>query len=197
MTTLVKICGMTDERAVQSAVEAGADAVGFVFFDKSPRNIAPHEAARLAASVPAHVRKVAVMLHPDVSLWDEVRSVLKPDALQTDSEDFVYLSVERGIEKWPVLREGAVPGTGQFPGIFVYEGRKSGMGETVDWETAAAIALEGRMILAGGLSADNVAEAIARVAPYGVDVSSAVESQPGVKDAARIAAFVEAARAAG
>ena len=86
---------------------------------------------------------------------------------------------------------------GRFPGIFVYEGRKSGMGETVDWETAAAIAREGRMILAGGLSADNVAEAIAKVAPYGVDVSSAVESRPGVKDAARIAAFVEAARAAG
>ena len=192
---MVKICGMTDERAVQAAVDAGADALGFVFFDKSPRNLSPERAAGLAARVPQHVRRVAVMLHPDAGLWDEVSRVLRPDVLQTDAGDFSYLSVEHGVEKWPVLREGAVPD--YFPATFVYEGPKSGMGETVDWEIAAEIARQGQMILAGGLGVDNVAAAIAKVMPYGVDVSSAVESQPGVKDVDKISAFVEAAKAAG
>ena len=83
-----------------------------------------------------------------------------------------------------------------FPEIFVYEGQKSGHGETVDWVIAAGHSRQGRMILAGGLSAANVGEAIARVAPFGVDVSSAVESRPGVKDPDRIRAFIEAAKAA-
>jgi phosphoribosylanthranilate isomerase len=187
---------MTDEQAVQAAVDAGAGAVGFVFYARSPRNLTPDQAAELAAKVPPHVKKVAVMLHPDANLWNQVSKVLRPDVLQTDSEDFAYLTVDQRIEKWPVLREGAVPKAGRFPGTFVYEGRRSGMGETVDWNAAATIAREGRMILAGGLNAVNVAEAITRVAPYGVDVSSAVESRPGVKDAARIAAFVKAAMAA-
>ena len=195
MTVMVKICGMTDERAVQAAVDAGADALGFVFFDKSPRNLSPEKAVSLAAKVPQHVRRVAVMLHPEARLWDEVNRALRPDVLQTDAGDFLYLTVEHGVEKWPVLREGAVPD--HFPATFVYEGPKSGTGETVDWEIAAEIARQGQMILAGGLGIDNVASAIAKVKPYGVDVSSAVESQPGVKDVDKISAFVAAAKAVG
>ena len=83
-----------------------------------------------------------------------------------------------------------------FPETFVYEGQKSGFGETVNWTVAAGIARRGRMILAGGLDIENVGEAIRQVSPYGVDVSSAVESTRGKKDAAMIAAFVAAARAA-
>jgi phosphoribosylanthranilate isomerase len=196
MTTLVKICGMTDEQAVREAVEAGVDALGFVFYEPSPRNLAPARAATLAAAVPSHVRRVAVMLHPDAGLWNEVSHVLRPDVLQTDREDFRYLTVPSGIEKWPVVREGAVPDQLAPQEIFVYEGRQSGQGSLVDWETAAAIARRGRMILAGGLSADNVAQAIAKVTPFGVDVSSAVESQPGVKDVRKMRAFIEAAKAA-
>jgi phosphoribosylanthranilate isomerase len=194
MSLLVKICGMRDESAIGAAVESGADAVGFVFFDKSPRNVEPEQAAALAAAVPRGVLKVAVTLHPDAALWNEVQRALRPDVLQTDLEDFAYLDVNPGIEKWPVLREGSLPG--EIPGSFVYEGRKSGQGLAVDWKSAAAIATRGRMILAGGLSVDNVAEAIATVRPWGVDVSSAVESSPGVKDAAKIMEFVAAARAA-
>jgi phosphoribosylanthranilate isomerase len=83
-----------------------------------------------------------------------------------------------------------------LPGEFLYEGRCSGSGETVEWGLAATLARRGRMILAGGLDAANVGEAIARVRPFGVDVSSAVESAPGKKDPRKIRAFINAARAA-
>lgn len=196
MTTLVKICGMTGQKAVNAAVAAGADAVGFVFFDKSPRNLTPEQAARLAMDVPSNVLRVAVMLHPASALWDEVSDALRPDVLQTDSDDFSYLNVAHSIARWPVLREGAVPANNALPATFVYEGKRSGQGQTVDWDGAARIARRGRMILAGGLTIDNVAAAIDKVAPYGVDVSSAVESGPGEKDVALIAAFIAAAKAA-
>jgi phosphoribosylanthranilate isomerase len=189
----VKICGMTDEAAVEASVAAGADAVGFVFFHKSPRNLTPAAAATLASGLPDTVRKVAVMLHPDGTLWEEVQRALRPDILQTDLADFACLEVDPAIEKWPVLREGSLPG--ELPDTFVYEGRMSGKGQAVDWEVAADIAKRGRMILAGGLNALNVSDAIARVRPWGVDVSSAVESAPGIKDAGRISEFVAAAKA--
>lgn len=195
MTVMVKICGMSDAAAIAAAVEAGADAIGFVFFEKSPRNVAPEAAARLAAAIPSHVRRVAVTLHPDPLMWVEIEEILRPDVLQTDFGDFSYLDVADGIEKWPVLREGAVPESGPPAGPFVYEGRMSGVGETVDWGVAAELARHGRMILAGGLTAGNVATAIEEVAPWGVDVSSAVESSPGVKDIRMIEAFIAAAKA--
>lgn len=194
MTVFVKICGMTDEAAISAAVNAGADAIGFVFHERSPRNLSIADAVRLGARVPASVKKIAVTMHPDASLWAEIQASFHPDALQTDLDDFAYLSVAPEVEKWPVLREGSVPRN--LPEIFVYEGRTSGHGETVDWEIAAGYSRQGRMILAGGLSAANLGEAIGKVAPFGVDVSSAVESRPGVKDPDRIRAFIEAAKAA-
>ena len=196
MTTLVKICGMTDTAAVEAAVAAGADAIGFVFFSKSPRNVSAQQARQLAEHIPANIRRVAVMLHPEVALWQEVEAVFQPDVLQTDADDFSYLNVAAGIEKWPVIREGSVSADMVFPETFVYEGKKSGFGETVNWTIAAGIAHRGNMILAGGLDNENVGEAIRQVAPFGVDVSSAVESERGKKDAAKIAAFVTAARVA-
>jgi phosphoribosylanthranilate isomerase len=194
MTVFVKICGMTDEVAVQAAVAAGADAIGFVFHERSPRNLSVAEAVRLGGFVPAGIRKIAVTMHPEAALWEDIQASFRPDALQTDAEDFAYLTMDAGIEQWPVLREGCVPES--VPGVFIYEGRQSGQGETVDWDVAAKYSGQGRMILAGGLSAANVGEAIRKVSPYGVDVSSAVESRPGVKDPDRINAFIEAAKAA-
>lgn len=196
MTLLVKICGLTDTSAVRAAVAAGADALGFVFYEKSPRNITAEAARQLAEEVPAHVRRVAVMLHPAKALWKEVEAVLRPDVLQTDRDDFSYLQVADGIEKWPVLREGMLHEVDALPGTFVYEGGNSGHGERVNWKLAAELAVHGRMILAGGLDVGNVRDAIRQVVPYGVDVSSAVESRPGKKDVAKIAAFVAAAKAA-
>jgi len=196
MKPLIKICGLSDVASVDAAIDAGADAVGFVFAE-SVRRVTAQHAVRIAARVPAHIRRVAVMLHPTAAQWQEVRSIFQPDILQTDSADFEHLEVPDGIDRWPVLREGRAPVNDAWPGVFIYEGRASGAGESVDWQLAAAHARCGKMVLAGGLDSNNVAEAIRAVAPFGVDVSSGVESAPGKKDAGKIRAFIQAAKAAG
>lgn len=197
----VKICGLSSEEHVQAAVAAGADAVGFVFAD-SVRKVEPAHAAAISKAVPATVKKVAVMLHPSNDEWRAVLSDFAPDVLQTDVEDFAGLDVTAGIECWPVLRAGnRVTDTFRVglrvADTYLYEGARSGRGETVDWSSAAEVARGGNMILAGGLSPLNVAEAIAVVRPFGVDVSSGVEVAPGQKDSGLIRAFISAAKAAG
>ena len=194
MNTLVKICGLRDVQTVDATVAAGADAVGFVFAD-SVRRVTIAEANAAAANVPPNVMRVAVMLHPSAGEWREVATNFRPDVLQTDIDDFDYLEVPAAIRRWPVIREGACLND-EMPGTFIYEGRKSGKGERVDWNRAAQIARSGNMILAGGLDAANVADAIRQVGPFGVDVSSAVESEPGRKDVHKIESFIAAARAA-
>jgi phosphoribosylanthranilate isomerase len=196
----VKICGIRDVAHAEAAVEAGADALGFVFAE-SPRNITPGEAAVITQHLPRGVKRVAVMWHPSNEDWQAVLETFHPDALQTDVEDFKALRVPDTIACWPVIRQMgpdtmAVPDTAMVSGPFVYEGADSGMGETVDWSRAAAVAERGSMILAGGLTPGNVAEAIARVQPWGVDVSSGVESERGVKDTELIRQFIGAVRAA-
>ncbi len=194
MTCLVKICGLKHIATVDIAVKAGADAVGFVFAE-SVRQVTVRHAAFIAANVPEHVLRVAVMLHPSAEEWEEVQTIFCPDVLQTDAEDFERLDVPDDIARWPVIREGSEPGEDSLPNTFVYEGKTSGQGETVDWTTASAYAKRAKLILAGGLDRDNVADAIRRVAPFGVDVSSAVESSPGEKDPDLIRAFIEIVRA--
>jgi len=193
--SLVKVCGLTDRAAVDAAVAAGANAIGFVFAE-SVRRVTPERAAELSAGVPDSVRRVAVMLHPSEAEWQAVYATFRPDVLQSDADDFESLQVSDEVECWPVIREGSIDDIAVFPKTFLYEGRASGQGQTVNWEQASACAKLGHMILAGGLSADNVADAIREVSPWGVDVSSAVESAPGRKDPNKIAAFVEAARSA-
>ncbi|MFO1375527.1 MAG: phosphoribosylanthranilate isomerase [Steroidobacteraceae bacterium] len=195
MNVLVKICGLTTPQAVDVALAAGADAVGFVFHGSSPRNVQPQRAAVLAARVPKRVRRVAVTLHPTQALVDAVLAAFTPDVWQTDAADFDALALPARIERWPVLRAGGVLPT-PVPARFLFEGARSGSGEVADWTLAAALAKEGELVLGGGLDAANVGAAIRAVRPYGVDVSSGVESAPGVKDPARIEAFVNAARAA-
>ena len=210
MSLFVKICGLKSAADVDTAVDAGADAVGFVFAD-SPRRVTPAEASAASRDLPAAVRRVAVMRHPTNTQWRAVLDGFRPDVLQTDAGDFETLDVPAEVERWPVLREGrddtgSLRGwpmlhegrdeTGSLPGVFLYEGPTSGAGVTVDWALAASIARRGHMILAGGLSAANVGVAITTVRPHGVDVSSAVESEPGVKDPKLIREFIEAARAA-
>jgi phosphoribosylanthranilate isomerase len=194
MTTFVKICGLRDGATVAAAVEAGADAVGFVFAD-SPRRVSVDEARRAARTVPDSVRRVAVMRHPSGADWADVLERFKPDVLQTDAEDFAGLEVPSHVATWPVLREGrsaSVP----VPQEFIYEGPVSGSGETVDWKNAASLARKGRMVLAGGLDASNVGDAIRAARPWGVDVSSGVESAPGEKDVEKIRQFIGAVRTA-
>jgi phosphoribosylanthranilate isomerase len=193
MSVFVKICGLGKQADVAAAVEAGADALGFVFA-KSVRRISAAKAAAISANLPPHVKRVAVMMHPANDEWQAVLQAFSPDVLQTDAEDFAALDIPPSIEQWPVYREGGVtPATRE---TYVYEGSNSGRGEQVDWSRAAEIARTGRMILAGGLAAANVADAIATVRPFGVDVSSAVESAPAQKDARLIKEFLTAVRAA-
>lgn len=193
MSLFVKICGLRDVRDVNAAVAAGANAVGFVFA-ASPRRVHPGEARAIATDVPRGVRRVAVMLHPSNAEWLEVLDEFQPDVLQTDAGDFEDLDVPDHVERWPVFREG---GRGpRAARTYVYEGRNSGTGKTVDWQGARKQAAHGNMILAGGLAPANVAEAVAIVRPWGVDVSSGVESSPGKKDTQLIRDFIRAARAA-
>ncbi len=199
---LVKVCGLRARAEVEIAVEAGANAVGFVFCEKSSRNVSPDEARAASDGLPGNVKRVAVMQHPGKDEWETVLREFNPAVLQTDATDFAYLDVADNVERWPVYREGdEVPtdaGTSrQDQALFVYEGLKSGSGQTVDWTVAAAIARRRCMILAGGLDEHNVGMAIRTVHPAGVDVSSGVEKTPGKKDPGLIKRFIEAARVAG
>jgi len=195
MSLLVKICGLTTPAAIEAALAAGADALGFVFHESSPRNLSPAQAAALAAALPAGVLKVAVTLHPAQALVDAVLARFSPDAWQTDAADFAALQLPADVARWPVLRAGTVL-VGPLPERFLFEGARSGSGELADWSQAATLARRGELILGGGLDAGNVAAAVRAVRPFGVDVSSGVESAPGHKDPVRIGSFVKAARAA-
>ncbi len=194
MSVFVKICGLRDKDSVAAAIKAGANAVGFVFAG-SVRQVTPAEAVAATGSVPAEVQRVAVMRHPSNDEWQAVLAGFAPDVLQTDAEDFDELDVPDNVIRWPVIREGSAAASKPLPQVYVYEGASSGMGETVDWSHAAAVATNGKMILAGGLAVSNVAAAIRTVRPFGVDVSSAVESAPGHKDDELIRQFIGAVRA--
>ena len=196
MSLLIKICGQTGEEGITAAVDAGADAIGFVFHSPSPRNMEPVRAAILAAAfVPENVLRVAVTLHPSQALVDDVLAEFTPDVWQTDAADFKSLQLPATIARWPVWRTGsALPDS--LPPQLLYEAAASGAGIQADWTVAAGLARRCGLILGGGLGAANVGAAIAMVRPYGVDVSSGVESEPGVKDPAMVRGFIEAARAA-
>ena len=195
MNVFVKICGLRSADMVTAAVDAGANAVGFVFAD-SPRKVTVDEACKAARDLPEHVMKVAVMQHPTAGEWLEVLQGFRPDVLQTDVADLAELDVPAEVQAWPVYREGGRIPALDLPYVFVYEGSSSGVGETVDWEKAAQVTEQGRMVLAGGLDSGNVASAIRSARPWGVDVSSGVESAPGVKDPGLITQFISAVRTA-
>ncbi len=190
----IKICGITDEAAVAAALQAGVDAIGFVF-SPSPRQLKPAQAARLAAAARGRALCIAVTRHPKQELLDEIVREFKPDGWQTDINDLAVLRVPRQLPILPVLRSGSAALEAP-PRRFLFEGPVSGQGVTSDWSEAARLATQAQLILAGGLQVDNVATAIATVRPFGVDVSSGVESQVGRKSPPLIAAFVAAARAA-
>jgi len=202
----IKICGIRSAADIEAAVAAGADALGFVFYEPSPRHLAIGSARTLQEAVPAHVERVAVFLHPSQAEVDAVIDALRPDWVQTDLEDLDGLRLPRGPRVLPVLRKiGSepifrVPKNGSEP-LFggsraMLDGGTSGTGVRADWAAARALASRCELVLAGGLDADNVAEAIRTVRPFGVDVSSGVEHARGMKDPARVRDFINAARSA-
>lgn len=204
MKTRIKICGLTREEDIDAAVAAGADAIGFVFYPPSPRYVTPERAAELVRRIPPFVDVVGLFVNADSAMVLATCNSVPLNLLQFHGdEDAAYC---RQFSR-PYLRAARVrPGldlvefAGSFPearGLLLdafVEGYGGG-GHVFDW-TLIPPALPGHLILSGGLHADNVAAAIERVRPDAVDVSSGVESGKGIKDHAKIAAFVAAVRKA-
>lgn len=199
--TRVKICGITREQDLHASVDAGADAVGFVFYNKSPRAVTLEEAARLAAQLPAFVAPVALFVDPPPEFVIEVMLSIPQVLLQfhgNESPEFCA-SYWRPYMKALRMQPGAdLPGlAGGFAGASALlldsykPGVPGGTGETFDWARIPA-SLPRPLVLAGGLNPENVAAAVRQVRPYAVDVSGGVELAPGLKDAARMRAFIAA-----
>ncbi|HEX4376102.1 MAG TPA: phosphoribosylanthranilate isomerase [Steroidobacteraceae bacterium] len=195
----IKICGLTEASAIDAALQGGADAVGFVFAP-SVRRIEPGRAALLATAARGRAALIAVTLHPTQQQVDEIISVVKPDMLQADLADFDRLTLPGSLARLPVVRgSGSGSGSGggdrsRYPERLLFEGARSGSGEVSDWQAAIEWARTRELILAGGLHAGNIADAIATVRPFGVDVSSGVEDAPGRKHPEKIAQFIAKAR---
>ena len=190
----VKICGMNSLEAVDAAVAAGVDALGFVFAE-SPRQVTPDQAKALCSGVPAHIVRIAVMRHPHKEHWERVIEVFEPNWLQTDAEDFKWIKLPQSCTALPVYRDSNAPADSDLPDRLLFEGTHSGSGRVADWDEAHGLARVAEVILAGGLTADNVADAVRFVQPWGVDVSSGVERARGEKDPAKIKEFVARVRA--
>jgi phosphoribosylanthranilate isomerase len=190
----IKICGMTTPEAVRAALDCNVDAIGFVFAP-SVRNVSAQRARELAQPARNRVACVAVTRHPQRRDVDAILQAFRPDILQTDIEDLDALALPRSLSVLPVMRPGPQPACA-LPRRVLFEGPVSGSGRTTDWNEAAQLARRAEVILAGGLNAGNVAAAIRQVRPFGVDVSSGVEQDPGVKNTQKIEQFVAAARAA-
>ena len=206
MTVRVKICGITRAEDAVLAVELGASALGFVFWPSSPRAITPSLARSIARSVPPFVARVGVFVNAPP---DEIAAIVRDvdlDAVQLHGDEVVadYDAVgARLIKAVPsetdddVVRAVGLPIT-TTPLVDATDPvRRGGTGQVSNWERAARIASLRPVILAGGLNPGNVMMAIARVRPWAVDVSSGVESEPGIKSASRLAAFFAAAEQGG
>lgn len=190
----VKICGINSDEAVAAALEAGADALGFVFA-ASVRQVSAVQATHLARAARGRAWCVAVTRSPTALQIEQMFEVFAPDRWQTDHGDTGTLSVEAQGKVLPVFRENE-PLPERLPDCLLFEGAQSGVGRTADWEQARRLATRTRLILAGGLHPGNVADAIHRVKPWGVDASSGVEASPGRKCPQKIHEFVKTARAA-
>jgi phosphoribosylanthranilate isomerase len=193
---MVKICGITNRDDASAAVEAGADALGFNFWPESPRYVSKDLAAAIAAELPAGVLKVGVFVDRHS---EETARFVGLDVVQIHAEDFPaparpYWAAWAATT--PHLAERMTMSTAD---AFVIDSpagvERGGTGRTYDWSLAAG--LPGRVILAGGLSADNVGRAVLAAKPWGVDACSRLESAPGKKDHKKIKEFVRAARLAG
>lgn len=212
MRKKVKICGISTPESLVSVLSAGADAVGFVFFPPSPRFVSPERAAALAARAP-HIRRVGVFVDPDDALLEAAISAGRLDVVQIQGSEaparIAAIRARFGTEIWKAVgvkseadvaaaERGAAGADALLLDAKAPEGADlpGGNGLRFDWRILAARRPAMPWILAGGLAPENVAEAIRLTGAPFVDVSSGVEDAPGVKNLAKIAAFVEAARRA-
>jgi phosphoribosylanthranilate isomerase len=215
MTTEVKICGLRTQGALDAALAGGADYVGFVFYARSPRNIAPADARLLAARARGKAKIVALLVDPDDTLLSEVIDTVAPDIVQLHGSE-TPARVAEIAQRFgrPVMKAVSVADAGDIQVALAYAGKADrilfdakapaddvaalpgGNGIAFDWQALAG--LEGRIdyMLAGGLNAANVGEAIRLTGARAVDVSSGVESGPGEKDPELIRRFIQAAKTA-
>ncbi|HKT35211.1 MAG TPA: phosphoribosylanthranilate isomerase [Nitrospira sp.] len=202
----VKVCGITNAKDALAAVEAGADALGFIFYEKSPRYVVPAVAAGIIAELPPLVTPVGVFVNEGVAT---VRSIMDSCGIamaQLHGDE--PASYCRELSR-PAMKALRLKDRGRLLALAEYKGRGGvrgfvldtfsevvygGTGRIADWNLAAEVAKTTPILLAGGLTPENVMEAIRAVRPYGVDVSSGVESVPGKKDHTKMRAFLEAVR---
>ena len=212
MGTTIKICGLRDAETLDVALDAGADMVGFVFFEASPRHVPLAPARALAARVGGRARKVALTADADDATLAAVIEALSPDLLQLHGDETAdRVRIIRARFGVPVMRAMGVAGADDLRRVESFEAvsdyllfdarpspdarRPGGNGALFDWTLLNALSLRRPWLLAGGLRRDNVGEALRTSGAQGVDVSSGVESAPGIKDPAEIAGFIAAVRA--
>ena len=202
----IKICGMTNEEDALAAVEAGADALGFILYRKSPRFVEPKVVKAIVARLPPFVVPVGVFVNEDAQVVREIMddTGLMLAQLHGDETAGYCEALAR-----PALKALRLKDQRSFLSLAEYQGRAGvrgfvvdahcddaygGTGQVADWRLAVQVAKASKVLLAGGLTPTNVADAIKAVQPYGVDVSSGVEASPGRKDHDKIRAFVRAVR---
>jgi phosphoribosylanthranilate isomerase len=202
----VKICGVTNEADAKAAVEAGCDAVGFVFHRASPRYVEPQVVKTIVADLPPFVVSVGVFVNEEAKVVRDVMDTCGLDLAQLHGEESAVYCEALGR---PALKAIRLRDRGSLLALAEYRGRANvrgfvvdafsdhaygGTGQTVDWSLAKEAAQACCLLLAGGLTPENVGEAVRTVRPYGVDVSSGVERSPGQKDHEKIRSFIRAAR---
>ncbi|HVC20850.1 MAG TPA: phosphoribosylanthranilate isomerase [Vicinamibacterales bacterium] len=200
---LIKICGITRQEDADLAVALGASALGFVFWPASPRFVDPYRAKRIVASLPIGIAAVGVFVDQPIGYVNGVAALARLTGVQLHGGESIDFA--RGVTR-PVLKAVALSSGGEPAGVDAWPARvtlladvhdparRGGTGRTVDWAVAAGLARRRRLVLAGGLTPDNVGEAVRVVRPFGVDVSSGVEARPGVKDPQKLRAFLSVVR---
>jgi phosphoribosylanthranilate isomerase len=206
MTVRIKICGITNEQDALAAARFGADALGFIFAP-SPRRISPEKARQIIKALPPMVQTVGVFVDEDLGEVSFVAEMCGLDILQfhgSESAEYCDSFDQRVIKAVRLRKPQDLEGLAKYHGVVrallldtYLPDRLGGTGMTFNWQWAVEAGKYGRIILAGGLNPENVADAINMVKPYGVDASSSLEQSPGVKDHQRMMQFIEAVRRTG
>lgn len=202
VTTRIKVCGITSVEDARKAATAGVDAIGLVFYEKSPRHVSIARAAEIARSVPPFMSVVGLFVNASDAFMQEVLATVPFSLLQFHGDESEqecrrwgrrYIKAFRVRSDIPVsdMVKPYVSASGYLLDSY-HKGVPGGTGESFDWDLIPGD-LDKPVILAGGLNPDNAAQAIAQVRPYAIDVSSGVESAPGIKDLETINALVKAA----
>ncbi|OPZ25489.1 MAG: N-(5'-phosphoribosyl)anthranilate isomerase [Lentisphaerae bacterium ADurb.BinA184] len=199
----VKVCGITRPADALAAVEAGADYIGLIFAAGSPRRVTPAQAAEIRAALPAGVRAVGVFVNAAFEEIAESATRCRLDLIQLHGDEAPAVAERLGPERvWKAVHLhdlNDIEAAAAYPAAaLLVDSRtataRGGTGRTVNWDLAAALAQRRLVVLAGGLGPENVAAAVRRVHPFALDVNSGVESAPGRKDPARLAALAKALR---